>query len=298
MIAATDRLWYAEPVPNPALNGTTLDPMFITREKLPRPSEPLVGTVATPASITTEDGTVWYTVDGRWVEGHVLNATALTRDGDVLILFGDDLFGVGRLISASGGTARVADVVRSDGFSFPVGMPVRVSRWVPAASWARELMPYPGEAQDTTDLRVRAAKWKFKRRRAEAVVWREAKDRDWTEDLDRVKLEGLPLGTPAWHPLIGGMVTTLHAVPAEAATDYQTSQLDSIKSRSLNQGAVPQARLTVHVEVLGNQAYDPDEHLSHTEATSIIKHRVNDYSLTLGEYSTSPVLTTLTDPAA
>lgn len=307
MTSIHNPLHFTEALPNPLHTNPTTR-VFVTREILPRPNDPLIGTIITPDKTAHDSAAFWFGVDGRGVEGHVIspvNAGPRTVDGDdVIVLFGEGKWGVGRYLSTVSTTNRavVTDIIRNDGVRFPVGMNIPASAWVPAAPWARELMPLEGEPVDVTEARASVAERRWLLRRAHGVVLREARTRNWYEDyLNGAEDAGLTVPHGVWNPAIEGeMITHVRldgGVDVETLNNYQKERVGMIAGKS-RKPSKTQAAVTVEVLLLDPEPFDPDDNTYGYAKANQRAQQITGMGATLSTtYLVHTILTSL-NPAA
>ena len=313
MISINDALWFAEPIPNALHSNKIAEPLrvYVTREILPRTGDSaLVGKIVTATKRLHVHEGICYQVDGRIVEGHAVSPRRHQRiddTKDVLVIFGDNSWGIARfsfMPARSNEFTFVTDVVRSDGVRFPPGVRVKVKDWVPAASWARELMPLAQEPEAVTTKRVAAARYRFLRRRALGVVLREAREREWYEDLvDHMRANGVPLGSPVWHALVSGTGhTPLQSgeITMEGLDEYQQRRVNHVLENVATSSTNIAATIALSVSALDDQPYDPfDENYTHEKAFRAVSTEVSTMVTLASGWAEYPILVDVTEtPAA
>jgi len=193
---SADMLYYTTPAANILQPG---DRVYITHAEHSARVESLRGTLVDlkpeAARYTVNSyGLPWLvTADGYHVQGHVVNQP-IPRYRDVIapVMDSPGVFMVGTVrenIPQGATSARLYNIQRSDraginGEAIPYDT---ANLWLPAAPWARMLLPQHTDSDDLAVLRRDAAKARWELNHAIVAVFQQGLMRDWAGDLAELR---------------------------------------------------------------------------------------------------------------
>jgi len=301
MIPASDMKFYLDPVQDMTLKA---DRLYVTEEAYPRVRDSLVGTIVTVKEngYDTGSGKFWrVTTDGHFVDGAPISRNSPNYQPHIGLL-DDGHFVVGEYYGTMniGAVAILAGCVRSDGKKRPGGgNQYRVAVWLKAAPWAARCMPEPGDSADVIAAKITLARELHKRRNAMRVILTEAMERDWNKDLEPLR-EDHDIPRPAFGAYVEGDV--MMAVDGASTTRYsdlnqtERDRVTRLTGRTYSDDARLDQRISVPVKFMASLSITPDSSftaINSSTITSSARSRFDDYSLSMGSFSLSPVLRTL-----
>lgn len=208
-----DMRYYVEPVTQPPARpqnapGTyTILALRYRRTDLNQRKAERLGKPMTVTSQRYEGNELWWVdEDGDHVQGALMVATGEAYRQHMVGMINDEVFAVGqhgnRMIGSS---HQLIHSRRSDGRSAnPNGRAITINS-MPAASWALELMPEPGDTQEVVDQKVMLAKQKFFQREKKAQIYIEGIQRDWLNHLSQVRDDGHDMPVPRFRIGVTGI---------------------------------------------------------------------------------------------
>lgn len=156
-----------------------------------------------PQRIFTDNRMFYTTTDGYYVDGvPVIGPSETGPYQSVIVLDYDEPFlGV---VEASGNRdyALVRETQSRAGKS-SVSRRFPAKKMIRPAEWAEEFWPRHYEDDSMTNLRCDAARMRFRREYAEAVIIAESEARGWNDDLEDLNY---PMPTPYWSAYVSGML--------------------------------------------------------------------------------------------
>lgn len=299
MISRTDRIYYIDPIQDPTDSNTAR--ILVLDEK--REGHGLVNTVVKiKTRATIEGGRVWFSTEqGYHVRGAILNPIRLQNTTNVMALLGGDVFAVGVGGGQDSGNRLLRDFRRSDGKVIPAHNDdgskrnvMMTKEWLQAAPWAYELMPVEGDSAEMVSAKVAVAKQKWEERRAMGVILMEGAVRDWLHHLDEIR-EDHNIPTPVFGGMVEGEVGMPSNVPVPRADDRTVRQAATLATLTDKLGATDPSSLTLMVPfstLLPLNASTREAVMATAPATIIehVRNKADDWSLTMGQYSLTPVL--------
>lgn len=199
MITKADRLYFVEPLPIPYIPDS-FDDVEVLVTELQFPHHDIVpGDVVKVGSWSHDGRELWYvtTEGGRYVKGHIVNDHGHRANGYRfrIALIHDNLFAFTGSNDTSANTSREqAEIIAWSDVDLPKSLATDygiIHRHVPAASWARDLMPRPGETQPIISAKVELAKLRWEQKLKAIKIIREGMDRGWMMYLPELR-EGHP----------------------------------------------------------------------------------------------------------
>lgn len=193
MISKENRQYFIDPLPRP-VTPTSYEGLkvLITRSRYER-HDTQPGMIV-DVNNTYMDSELWWstTEGGRHVQGHVANRVSIDRRNRTRIApITDDLFALVLVSDHRDDQPVVQAEVQA--YSDPA-LPLRTNTQygmfpltVPAAPWAAELMPMPGDTQEVVAKKVELAKIKYEQKSKAIDLIREGQSRGWLYHLDTLR---------------------------------------------------------------------------------------------------------------
>lgn len=242
------------------------------------------------------------TEDGYYVDAVPVNRT--DQYGPVVGLFGapdtvHSRFGVGRVRThVSAEVLQAQQVLFSDGTRTPDidpagGMRAPFRTWLPAAPWALELMPVPGDTAEVVDAKVNVARLRWTELHRLAVLDGEGRERDWENDLDELRREHDWIPEFTYGPLVSATVNLTEqedsfTVPASLQRRISSMQEAGLPvSRTVDRvsRSVPVHAVFAMPSVL--QKWDAISTPTVSDVKAHAVNLLNSYSLEIATYSSS-----------
>lgn len=251
MISNQDRVYYIDPVQVPIRRPWT-DRLTINRVvelRSMRESGVTSTNIGQIVNVTAQQYDMrdiwWVNTDGNYIYGApIYDATGPLSGATVISLLDEGfILGLNEGNASGGGGSLLHQPVRSDGRLFPTNAQTVAKNMVRAASWARGLMPEPGDTQAVVNAKVAIAKQKFMQRAKKAQVYREGIARDWLDLMSELRDEhDLPepqfsLGVNGTALINTGRELLLSDLPEQARE--RISGLQSNQLRASTYGGVP-----------------------------------------------------------
>jgi hypothetical protein len=297
MITAADLKFYLDPVQDMTLSASRV---YVTEEMSAHYNRSHMDKIVNVRAYVERSGgrCWWVTDDGDYVGGAPISDDAQHYVKHVGIIDGG-VFVVGELYGVSGGMATLQQCRRSDNAARPGrgGTQYRVKEWMRAAPWATELMPEKGDTNEVITAKRDLAKARWKRRNAMRVIVSESMDRNWNNDLDELREEhGIPTG------VFGAYVEGHAMLSVGRNSSVRFAELDDderakVARLTRSTPVTLDQRINVPVEFLapltlrGDAAFTS---VSSASVTAAARKKFDDYSLTIGSFSMTPVLRQLT----
>lgn len=249
MIPKAERIYYIDPIQNPAprrltANGTELT-LEVVALKYRRDNfkQDRLGTIVPVTHQRVDAQELWWVdADGDYVQGAQVADRIIGR-GDALSFINDDVFILGRFGGEHNfGNGRygslLVNTMRSDGKRL-VGQPhanftFMSDRVFKAAPWARELMPVVGDTQDVVDAKVLRAKQLFTQRQRKGSIYKEGMRRDWLHHLADLRTDhDMPI--PRFVVGVDGvyMPSSAETVAVDDLTPAQRDRVAGVRARTV-----------------------------------------------------------------
>lgn len=298
MISLKDRIYYTDPlVDHTVAEGTTR--FLVIRERYPRTFNSPLGQVITigpDAEATLADGVLFRSHNGIYVDCQPVSPRNAPTYNDRMGILSDEAFVIGHMtgLDRDSGAGTFRDIVRSDATTLPDGMIQRVTDHVPAAPWARALMPAVGESQAATDAKVALAQKKYRMRFAQIEIMREAEERNWQEDLQELRGSAdTPILTGRWaahvtaRALLGGNQLQAAEIPSEL-----DETVAALRSRSLSRSVGAWAKIEVPVSFIAPATTNDTDEAAISR--DILVHHARNFlgsrNIDLGQYNVNRLL--------